>query len=332
MNLIYRRSISLCLFSVFLASGAAYAQKPAGLPAGYPSKPIRFVVGAAPGGGADFLARLVAGKLSEKWSHQWIVENISSGVGGIVALEQTLRGPTDGYNFQTSANSTLLNAAFVTKIPFDIKTAIAPVAQFTDSPLLFALNSQLPYSNLKEFIAGAKAKPGALAYGTSGIGSSGHLAGELLGYMAGVKLNHIPYKGAGQSMVDAISGQIQVVIGSPTALVPQIRSGKLKLLGSTAARRMPSSPDIPTIAEQGLPGFSYIGWIGMIAKSGTPQPIIQAVHTDVRGIINNPEVQKILLKTGSDPADVSLEEFRKEIIDSLNNTEKLIKEAGLQLN
>lgn len=322
---------TLILSLMTFMAGAAYAQKPPGLPPGYPSKPIKFVVGSAAGGGADFLARLAATKLSEKWGTQWVVENVATGVGGVIALEQTLKGPTDGYNFQTSAGSTLLNATFVNKIPFDIKTAIAPVALFTYSPLLMAMNPKLPYNNLKELIAAEKARPGSINYGSSGIGSSAHLAGELVNYLAGIRMVHIPYKGAGQSMVDAVSGQIQVVFGSATAVTPQIRSGKLKLLGSTSGKRMPSSPDIPTIAESGIPGFNYVGWIGMIAKTGTSPAILQAVNTDVRQIWKTPEVQAILLKSGSDPADASIEEFRQEIADGLDSAEKLIRETGMKL-
>jgi tripartite-type tricarboxylate transporter receptor subunit TctC len=189
------------------AVSAAHAAKPAGLPGDYPARPVRVIVGSAAGGGADALARLISGKMSEAWGAQFFVDNIATSVGGILALQTTYKSPPDGYTIQNTSGSTFQNATFQHKMDFDVRKVFAPVVQITISPQYMTLSPKAPFSTLKELIAYAKANPGVVSYGSSGVGSGAHLLGEYLSDLAGIKMTHIPYRGAGQSMVDAIAGR-----------------------------------------------------------------------------------------------------------------------------
>src|SRR4051812_19395349 len=201
-------------------------QKPPGLPGNYPSRPVRVIISSAPGGGADFLGRTIFGKLSEQWGTPFNAENLSSGVNGVRAVEATVRAPADGYTLLVTTSATYLSAAFVSNPAYDIRTSTAPIAQFSSSPLLFGIHPGQPYTNLKQFIEYARARPGEISYGVPGIGSGAHLGGELIGYMTGIKMTVIPYKGAGQAVIDAIAGRIPLVISSTAALIPYVKSGK----------------------------------------------------------------------------------------------------------
>lgn len=311
--------------------GAAHAAKPAGLPDDYPSKPVRVIVGSAAGGGADALARLISAKMSEAWGAQFFVENIATSVGGILALQTTYKSKPDGYTIQNTSGSTFQNATFQHKMDFDVRKVFAPVAQITISPQYMTLYPKAPFTNLKELIAYAKANPGKVAYGSSGVGSGAHLLGEYLSDMAGIQMTHIPYRGAGQSMVDAIAGRIQVVFTSQTAATPHVRRGALRPVGVSTGTRMPLQPDVPTIAEQGLPGLHYVSWIGWVTRTGAPKPIVDALNAEVNRIIKDPAVYKIMLADGSNPVTISPEEFGKNINDALNLVESIVKKTGIKL-
>jgi len=327
----HRRILALLSFFAFLACGQALAQKPAGLPGGYPSKPVKVTIGAAPGGGTDILGRLVFGKLGEVWGSSFVLENMASGLGGVLALEATSKAPADGYTLLVTTGSSFLSAAFASQPTVDVRKAIAPIAQFTVACLIVAYNPSQPYNNLKEFIAYAKANPGKVNYGISGLGSSAHLSGELMQHMANFKMTAVPYKGAGQSVIDAVGGRIELVIGSVTALAPYVKSGKLKSLGITSGVRMPSVPDFHTLAESGIPGFDYAGWFGAVAPAGIPQPIALALNQGIQRVINLQDMQQTLLKGGSDPVTGSMEQFRATMLNSLEKTDIVLKATGLKL-
>ncbi len=315
-----------------LTAGLAHAQKPPGLPGGYPAKPVRVVIGTAPGGSTDFLGRMVYGKIAEKWGATFVMENVSAVAGGVVALDQVLKIPADGYTLLVCSGSTFQGAMYTHKVTYDVRKVFAPIVQFTVSPLVMATSSELPVNNIKELIALAKSKPGQLNIATSGIGSSAHLAGELFNLMAGVEMVSIPYKGVGPGVTDTIAGRTQVTFGTSVALLPQIRAGKLKLMGITSPNRMSTLPDVPTIAESGVPGYAYIGWIGSVARTGVPQPILEALNREGVAILKSPEVQKALAADGSQAAYANTEEFREEIATALARAERLIKERNLVLN
>lgn len=312
-------------------AGVAMAAKPAGLPGSYPARPVRVIVGSAPGGGADFLARTVAGKLSDAWGSQFVVENIATGIGGILALNTTFRAAPDGYTLQNTSGSTFQNAMFTARVEYDVRKAFTPIAQLTISPSYMAFYPGAPFRTLGDMLAHARAQPGRLNFGSSGVGSGAHLAGELLADMAGVKLTHIPYKGAGQSTIDAMGGRIEIVFGSPAAITPHVRSGKLRGIAITAARRMPAQPDVPTLDELGIKGYEYVSWIGWVGPAGVPDPIVRALNAGVNGILGASEIGKALVEEGASINPVSPEQFRRNIVDTLGLVEGIIRKTGIDL-
>jgi len=332
---IKKLSLALCTAGIALTTltaGVAQAQKPPGLPGGYPAKPVRVIIGTAPGGSTDFLGRMIYTKMAEKWGSTFVMENVSAVAGGVIAIDQVLKAPTDGYTLLVTSGSAFQGAMYTHKVSYDVRKVFAPAIQFTISPLVMAVNPELPAQNIKELIALAKSKPGQLNIATSGIGSSAHLSGELFNLLAGVEMVSIPYKGVAAGALDTIAGRTQVTFGTSVALLPHIRAGKLRLMGITSGTRMGTLPDIPTIAEGGLPDYAYIGWIGSVARTGVPLPILEALNRDGVGILKSPEVQKAMSTDGSQAAYSNLEEFRETIVSSLARAEKLIKERNLVLN
>ncbi len=292
---------------------------------------MRVVIGTAPGGSTDFLGRTILGKIAEKWGAPFIMENMSSAAGSIIALDAVLKVPADGYTLLVTSGSTFQNAMFVQKVAYDVRKVFTPIAQFTNSPLVMAVNASLPVNNVRELIAYAKSKPGELNIANTGIGSSAHLSGELFKHLTGTDMLSIPYKGVGPSVIDTIAGRTHVTFGTSVALLPHVRAGKLKLLGITSATRIRSLPDVPTIAEMGVPGFAYTSWIGSVARTGTPPAILTALHREAIDIVKSTEVQKALAVDGADPAYATQAQFREVIDGALDRAEKLIKERGLKL-
>lgn len=317
--------------SLCTATLACAQDRPAGLPGAYPVKPVRVIVSAAPGGGADFLARLVFGKLTELWGSTFAVENMGTGVGGILAMEVAMKAPADGYTLLVTSSSSYLNAAFVAPVAWDVRKSLAPVSPMSLSTLLVGAATTAHYKNLKELIAHAKKHPNDVSYGVPGLGSSPHLAGELMQYMAGFKMTAIPYKGTGQSVLDTVAGRVPLVIGSATALAPHARQGKIRAIGVTAAARVPSAPEFETLAEAGLPGFDYSGWFGIVGAAGMPERIIAGLNEGITRVINLPEIQQAMIKNSADPLTATPEKFRTIIVDALDKTHTLIKATGLRL-
>jgi len=316
------------------ATSVAHAAKPAGLPGNYPNKAVRVIVGSAAGGGADALARLMTSKLSDAWGTSFYVENIATGVGGILALQTTFKSRPDGYTIQNSSGSTFQNATFQHKLEFDVRKVFTPVAQITISPQFMSLYPKAPFSNLKELVAYAKANPGKISYGSSGVGSGAHLVAEYISDLAGIKMTHVPYRGAGQSTVDAIGGRIQVVFTSPTAAGPHIARGTLKAVGITAAQRMKAQPDVPTLAEQGVPGLEtldYVSWIGWVTRTGTPKPIIDALNKAINVTISDPKVYNAIVGDGGSPVTYTPEEFGRNINKALDQVDMIVKKTGIKL-
>jgi len=313
--------------------GIAQAQeRPANLPGGYPNKPVRVIVSAAPGGGADFLGRLIFGKLTELWGTTFAVENMGTGVGGIPAMEVTMKAPADGYTLLVSSSSSYINASYVAPVSWDVRKSLAPVSPMSLSTLMVGASMSMPYKNLKELIAHAKNNPNEVSYGVPGLGSSPHLAGELMQHMAGFKMTAIPYKGTGQSVIDTMAGRVPLVIGSVTALAPHIRSGKLRAIGVTSATRVPSASEFETLSEAGLPGFDYSGWFGIVGPAATPAPIIAALNDSITRIIQSPEIRQAMIKNSADPLTATPENFRGIILDQLDKTNTLIKATGLRFS
>ena len=325
-------AITAGAFAVLSLSFAAYAQqKPAGLPGNYPSKPVRVIISSTPGGGADFLGRLIFGKLGEQWGNSFNAENLATGVGGILAMETTMKAPPDGYTLLVTSSSSYINAAFVAPVTWDVRKSLTPISPMTLSTLALGIATGLPYNNLKEMIAHAKANPGKINYGVPGIGSSPHLNGELVQHLAGFKMTVIPYKGTGQALIDALAGRLDAVFGSVTALTPHVRSGKIKLIGVTSQGRVPSAPEFITLNEAGLKDYDYSGWFGIVGPANMPAPLVNALNEGITKVINLPDVQAALLKNGADPMTSTPAQFRTTILAGLDKTEVVLKATGLKL-
>ena len=330
----FLRSISLSTVLLALGgvAGAVHAQqKPQGLPGNYPAKPIRIIVGSSPGGGTDIIARLVLTRLADRWGHSFVIENHASGIGGIIGMDVVVKAPPDGYTLLVTANSTVVNAALVAKITYDVRKALEPVAQLTAQPYVLAASNLLPVNSAKELLAYAKARPDQLNYASSGTGSAAHIGMEQLKFIAGLKMQHIPYKGIGPGITDMLGGRIQALFGSVLAVMPHAKNGKLKALAIGSLKRSPLLPDITTIAEDALPGFEMTGWYGLLAPAGTPRPVINAINRDIVQILALPDVAQKLATDGAEGPQFSPEQFRDTMIREIDKVTKLVKETGIKL-
>jgi len=311
-----------------VATVAHAQQKPGQLPGGYPSKSIRMLVGNAPGGGIDITARVVAQKLTERWGRSVVVDN-RPGASGIIAMDLTARATPDGYTLLVTSGSLIASAMVQKKVPFDVREAYAPITQLTSLYYLLLVTPSLPVNSVTDLIAYGKSKPGALNYGSSGIGGAGHLAGELFGSMAGVKMVHVPYKGGGLVLADMISGQVQLGFTSTISGMPHVRSGRLKALAVTSPRRAQAFPDLPTISEAGVPGFELINWYGLFAPAGTPPAIVSALHRNVTEDLNSAEVQAMFARDGADAAPSgSPAQFKGILAKEIDIWEKVVRIPG----
>ena len=245
----------------------------------YPAKPIRFLVGASPGGGADFIARTLSPKLTEGLGQTVIVDN-RAGANGVVASELLARSAPDGYTIKINITGDAINPSLM-KLNFDAFKDFAFITLAAESQNLLVAHPSFPATNIRALIALSKKQPGAIAYGSQGMGSSGHLSGELFQLMTGTRWTHVPYKGGAPALVDLIGGQISVSFGNIPTVIQQVRAGKLRAIATTGAKRAQAVPDIPTIAESGLPGYQVSNWFGISARAGTPQEIITRLHAEV---------------------------------------------------
>ena len=247
---------------------------------GYPDKPIRILVGFAPAGPADIAARVLGEKLTEAWGKPVVIENVT-GAAGNVSAERAAKAAPDGYTLLLGASSTIVtNLSLYEKIGFDPVKDFVPISQLCVTPNILALNNNVPVKSVTELVALAKAQPGALTFGSAGVGTSQHLAGELFKVRAGIKLQHVPYRGIAQVVPDLLGGRLTMVFGNISALLQLSRENKVRALAVTSLKRAPSLPDTPTMAEQGFPGFDATAWFGVLAPSGTPAPIVARLHAE----------------------------------------------------
>ena len=260
---------------------------------------MRIIVGNATGGGIDLTARALAQRLTDRWGRTFVVDNRPGGAG-LIGIDLTANAAPDGYTLMVVPGSLVASAAAQKKLPYDLRKALAPLTQLASVSYLLMVNPSVPARSVKELIAYGKSRPNALNFGSSGVGGLGHLAGELFGSMAGVKMVHVPYKGAGPALVDMISGQIQLGFSATISGMPHVRVGKLRVLGVSSPKRTPSLPDIPTIAESGLAGFDLVNWYGFFAPGATPAAIVSALHREVAVIVESQDMQAMLAKDGAD--------------------------------
>jgi tripartite-type tricarboxylate transporter receptor subunit TctC len=269
-----------CLAAVPLA---AHAQ-------GYPNKPVRLVVPYPPGGPTDIVARVVAQKLSEQTGQQFIIDN-RPGAGGNTGAELVARSAPDGYTLVVATTAHAINPSLFKSLGYKLTKDFAPVSLLTSGPLVIVANPDLPASNVTELIALAKARPGGLNFASSGNGQSTHLAAELFASMAGVKMTHIPYKGSAPALTDVMGGQAQLMFDTMLSAMPQVKGGKLKALAVTSAKRSAAAPDLPTVAESGLPGYEAIAWNGLLAPAGTPPEVVARLSAELKKALALPEVK-----------------------------------------
>ena len=298
----------------------------------YPTKPVRLVVPFPPGGATDIIARAVAQKLSETWGQSIVVDN-RPGAGGNIGTELVAKAAPDGYTLEMGTVGThAINASLYAKIPFDNVKDFAPIILVAGVPNVLEVNPSLPVNSVQELIAYGKANPGKLNFASSGNGTSIHLSGELFKVMTGVQMAHVPYKGSAPALQDLIAGQVQLMFDNLPPSLPQIKAGKLRALAVTSATRAPALPDIPTVAESGLPGFEASSWFGLLAPTGTPPAIIAKINDEVAKWLASPEGKEKLASIGANPAGGSPEDFARHIQAETAKWAKVVKASGAKVD
>jgi tripartite-type tricarboxylate transporter receptor subunit TctC len=309
--------VLLCtVFAATLCLGAAGAMAQA-----FPAKPVRVVVPFPPGGGADALARLIGPRLAEIWGQQIIIEN-RPGASGHIGADFVAQSAADGYTLLMSSTASL------TEKNVD---RFAPVSLVSASAYIVSANPRVAANNIRELVALAKASPGKLSFGSSGSGAASHLAAELFKSMAGVDLLHVPYKGTGQALTDLLAGTVDLMFAPSQTVMSHVQAGKLKALAVTGARRSALLPELPTVAESGVPGYQAVGWFGLLAPAATPRATVDRLSADVRRVLGERMVRERMLTLGAEPAGDTPEEFARFIHDDQAKWSRLMKQAGIAL-
>ena len=322
-----------CTMAALLAAAAVtlapavQAQKPTGLPDNYPNKPIRIIISSSPGGAIDICGRIVQTKLNERWGNV-IAENKP---GNEVAFDQVRKSAPDGYTLMAGSISAFIGAELSRKVPYNVRTTFPPVAQCMTTPYIVSVNTDLPVKNIKEFIAYAKAHPNTLNFGYSAIGGGAQLFGELLNSAAGIDMQGIPYKGVGPSYLEQMAQRLNLTLGTAASAGPLVKSGKIRAIAVTSAKRAKSMPDVPTITES-LPNFDiFEAWIGILGVEGMKPAIINALNKDINAGLAQPDAEKVITADGSEIPLNTPEEFRKVIANSIDSAARIIKQAGIKL-
>jgi len=295
----------------------------------WPQRPVRIVVPSPPAGGTDIVARVMAEHFSKAFKQQFYVEN-RPGAGNMIGIESVARAQNDGYTFLMTASTLSLNSVLYKKVSYDPIKDFAPITLAAKAPNVLIVNPSVAAKTLPEFIALAKAQPGKLTYGTPGIGTSPHMCMELFKSMAGVDLQHIPYRGTVPALTDVMSGQISGMFSTALSAKPQIEAGKVRAFGVSTAARSVSMPDIPSIAEAGVPGYEAVQWYGFLAPAGTPAAIIAQIHAESMKALNSAEMREKLAHDGAEPSPTSPEEFAAHIRAELDKWRKVAKAAGIE--
>ena len=313
-------------FALTLALGAlafgAHAQN-------FPTKQVRLVVPFAAGGSTDIVGRIIGQKLNEMWGTPVIVDNRAGG-STVIGTDIVAKSPPDGHTLLITPAPFTIVPSLMKKLPYDPQKDFAPITLINTTPLVVVVHPGVPAKSIKDLIALAKSRPGALNFGSSGSGGSNHLAGELFNAMAGTKIVHIPYKGNAPALADLVGGHVDLVFNGLTSALPLIKSGKLRSLGVTSLKRASALPDSPTLDEQGLKGFQAVAWNGVTAPAGTPKDVIAKINADVVKVIRSPELAEKLKNEGSDPVGASVEEYTAFLRDEIAKWGKVIKFANIK--
>lgn len=317
-----RRRLLLAAGAALCLAAPAFAQAQA-----YPTKPVRLVVPYPPGGPTDIVARVVAQKLSEQLGQQFIIDN-RPGAGGNTGAELVARSPADGYTLVVATTAHAINPSLFKNLGYSLSKDLAPVSLLTSGPLVIVANPSLPAKNVAELIALAKAKPGELNFASSGNGQSTHLSAELFASMAGVKMNHIPYKGSAPALTDTMGGQTQLMFDTMLSAMPHVKGGKLKALAVTSATRSPVAPDVPTVAESGLPGYEAIAWNGLLAPAHTPPDVLARLSGALKKVLAAPDVKDKFEAQGFAATWTSPEDFGRFMTAEIDKWAKVVKVSG----
>jgi tripartite-type tricarboxylate transporter receptor subunit TctC len=320
MNSSFVRGALVCAFAV--APGFAWSQA-------YPAKPVRFVVPFVPGGPTDIQGRMLGEKLSQRLGQQVIVDN-RGGAGGNIGMDLTAKSPPDGYTIVIATVGTWAVNPYLYKLPFDVVRDFAPITQVSTSPGALIVHPSVPVRNVKDLIALAKKRPGELNYGSSGVGGFGHICGELFDLMTGTKMTHVPYKSSAPSLTDLVAGNIQVLFNNLISTTPFVKSGRVKALATTGAKRSPALPDLPTLDESGLKGYENSSWSAVAAPAGTPPAITGRLHKEFVEILKMPDIRKRHDEVGAEIIASTPEQFHAYLKSELAKFEKLVKAAGIK--
>lgn len=323
-----RTALTLAAAIAVLGSSTAFGQQLAAASL-YPNRPVRIIVPSSPGGGTDILARLLAKRLSESLGQTFVVEN-RAGAGQALGIDLVSHAPHDGYTLLMAASAIVLNQVLSTKSPYDTVRDFTPVSLVSTVSNVLVVNPALPVKTERELIGYAKAHPGALNYSSAGAGTSPHLSMELFRSMAGITMTHVPYKGSGPATMDVIAGQVDLSMPNILTVMPHIKSGTLRALGVTGPRRAAALPDVPTIAQAGLPGYESVQWYGVLAPAGTPAEVVNKLQAEIVRAVKTPEVQAAMAQEGADPVGSTAEEFAVFIRSEIAKWTQVVKTAGIQ--
>ncbi len=293
----------------------------------YPNKPVRMVVPFAAGGGVDFLARLTGSKLSESLGQSFVVDN-RTGAGSTIGTAIAAKSPPDGYTLLVNSISLAFNATLYKELPYDSVRDLAPVSRVATSPNVLAVHPSVPATSVQELIRIARTRPGKLNYGSGGLGGSDHVCTEYFASMAGIRIVNVIYKGSGPAVIDLAAGNLDLAIAPIAATLPIVKTGKLRVLAVTSAKRTPIMPETPTIAESGLPKFDYATWYGIWAPAGTPQPIVAKLNDELRKALQLPDVRERVASQGAEPAWTTVEEYGAFVKAEIAKWAPLLKAFG----
>ena len=307
-----------------VVSGNSWAQA-------YPTKPVRIIVPFAAGGPADNYARIIGQKLQESLGQAFVIDD-RPGAGAVIGTDAVAKSPADGYTLLMMSNTHTVNESLLKTKPYDLMRDLVPVAPVNYSDLLMVVHPSVPAKTLKEFLDLAKAKPGVLNYASSGPGTPYHMAGELFKAMAGVNLVHVPYKGSAGARTDVMGGQVQMMFDAVTTMAPLVRTGALRALGTTGLTRSSVLPDVPTVAEAGVPMYEATIWLGIMAPAGTPKAIVDKLNTEINKILANPEVKEAWAKQGATAMNMTPDQFSKYLRTDIEKWARVVKQAGISVD
>jgi tripartite-type tricarboxylate transporter receptor subunit TctC len=320
---ISRRSLVVAVLSAMLAPAAVMAQE-------YPAKSIRWIVPYPPGGTSDVVARVIGQKLTEAWKQPVLVDN-RGGANGNIGTEIAAKAPPDGYTLLLVANALTINQGLYSNLTFDAEKDFAPVTAVLAQPNVLAVHPSLPVNSVKEFIALARSRPGALNYASGGAGNNNHLAAELFARMAGIKITHVPYKGMSLGVAALLTGEVHFSFVTLISVSPHMKSGRLRVLAVTSAERVRSMPDLPTVAEAGVPGYEATSWVGVLVPAKTPRPIVLKLNQEIVRILKTPEVNEQITRAGAEVLAGTPEQFAAMIRGDLKRYSELTKAIGIRL-